>query len=223
MIYQQTDGNPLFAIELIKVLMEESAGAEIAAMPARIPAGVHETIGRRLIRLSDRCNELLCIAAVYGRQFTAREIAAATDEDVQCVLTDLEPAMQAGIVQSDRDAPGGYQFTHALIRETIYEDLPTVDRLRLHGRAGDALVSVHSAHLEPALTRIANHYHQAAALGDHRQSGCFTHCWPPKVPFGCTPTRMRFCTTTAPSRRWTAAVWCTMSASLEHIFSRARR
>ena len=135
-------------------------------MPARIPAGVRETIGRRLIRLSDRCNELLCVAAVHGRRFAVREIAATMDEDLQVVLTGLEPAVHAGIVQSNVDASGSYQFTHALIRETIYEDLPTVDRMRLHGRAGDALVGVHSAHLEPALTRIAHHYHEAAALGN---------------------------------------------------------
>jgi DNA-binding CsgD family transcriptional regulator/tetratricopeptide (TPR) repeat protein len=166
MIYQQTDGNPLFAIELIKVLIDESAGAAIASMSAKIPAGVHETIGRRLIRLSDRCNELLSVAAVYGRQFTAREIAAAVDEEVQRVLIVLEPAVQAGLVQPNVDVSGSYQFTHALIRETIYEDLPTVDRLRLHGRAGDALVSVHAAHLEPALTRVAHHYYEAAVLGN---------------------------------------------------------
>jgi DNA-binding CsgD family transcriptional regulator len=166
MIYQQTDGNPLFAIELIKVLIDESAGSAISAMPARIPAGVRETIGRRLNRLSDRCNELLGVAAVYGRQFAAREVAAAMNEDVQGVLGDLEPAVHAGIVRSNVDASGSYQFTHALIRETIYEDLPAVDRLRLHGRAGDALVGVHSAHLEVALTRIAHHYHEAAALGN---------------------------------------------------------
>jgi len=165
-IYQQTDGNPLFAIELIKVLIDEGAGSAIASMPAKIPAGVHETIGRRLNRLSDRCNELLCVAAVHGRQFTAHEIAAATDEEVQGVLSGLEPAVQAGIVQSNVDASGTYQFTHALIRETIYEDLDTVDRLRLHGHAGDALARVHSAHLEPVLTRIAHHYHLAAVLGN---------------------------------------------------------
>jgi DNA-binding CsgD family transcriptional regulator/tetratricopeptide (TPR) repeat protein len=170
MIYQQTDGNPLFVIELIKVLIDESAGAGIAPMPARIPAGVRETIGRRLIRLSGRCNELLCVAAVYGRQFTAREVAAAAEEDVQRVLTGLEPAVQAGIVQSVADASGSYQFTHALIRETVYEELPAADRLRLHGRAGDALVSVHSAHLEKVLTRIAHHYYEAAALGNADKS-----------------------------------------------------
>jgi len=172
-IYQRTDGNPLFAIELIKVLIEESAGGEIAAMPARIPAGVRETIGRRLLRLSDRCNELLCNAAVHGRQFTAREIAAAMDETVQHVLTDLEPAVQAGIIQSNVDISGSYQFTHALIRETIYEELPTAVRLRLHGRAGDALVSLHAANLESALTRIAHHYNQSAALGNGEKAVIF--------------------------------------------------
>src|SRR6201997_918262 len=165
-ICQQTDGNPLFAIELIKVLIDESAGTGIAAAPTRIPAGVRETIGRRLTRLSARCNALLGVAAVYGRGFTAREIAAAADEDVQEVLTGLEPAVQAGIIQCNAEVAGSYQFTHALIRETIYEELPTLDRLRMHARAGDALVNTHSAHLEPALTRIAHHYHVATALGN---------------------------------------------------------
>jgi predicted ATPase/DNA-binding CsgD family transcriptional regulator len=173
MIYQQTDGNPLFAIELIKFLIDEGAGAAIASAPARIPAGVHETIGRRLLRLSDRCNQLLCVAAVHGRQFTAREIAAAVDEEVQAVLILLDPAVHAGIIQSNSDAPDSYQFTHALIRETIYEDLPTVDRLRFHGRAGDALVSVHAANLEPALTRIAHHYYKGAVLGNTDKAVAF--------------------------------------------------
>jgi len=164
MIYQQTDGNPLFAIELIKVLIEEGAGATIATMPARIPAGVHETIGRRLIRLPNRCNELLCVASVCGRQFTAREIATVIEEEVQGVLIGLEPAIQAGILQPNLEASGSYRFTHALIRETIYADLPTVDRMRLHSRVGDALVRLHSAHLEPVLSRVAHHYHESAAL-----------------------------------------------------------
>jgi DNA-binding CsgD family transcriptional regulator/tetratricopeptide (TPR) repeat protein len=170
LIYQRTDGNPLFAIELIKVLLDESAGAAIAAAPAKIPAGVRETIGRRLIRLSDACNKLLGVGSVHGRQFTAREIAVATNEEVQRVLTVLEPAVQAGIIHSNADLPGGYQFTHGLIRETIYEDLPAVERIGLHGRAGDALVAVHAAHLEPALTLIAYHYHQAATLGFAEQA-----------------------------------------------------
>ncbi|HEY1725389.1 MAG TPA: AAA family ATPase [Steroidobacteraceae bacterium] len=173
LICQRTDGNPLFAIELIKVLMEESVGAEIAPIAARIPSGVCEAIGRRLVRLSDRCNELLCVAAVHGRQFTAREVATVLHEEVHRVLTDLEPAVQTGIVEANLAAGGSYQFTHSLIRDTIYEGMPTADRLRLHGRAGDALVELHGAHLEYALTRIAYHYYESAALGNAEKAVTF--------------------------------------------------
>src|SRR5579871_512089 len=165
-IYERTDGNPLFAIELIKVMLDESAGSEIPAAPAAIPAGVRETIGRRLSRLPARCNDLLSVAAVYGRQFTAQELAAAADGDLHNILKGLEPAVQADIIQAAGDFAGSYQFTHALIRDTIYEDVPTADRLALHGRAGDALARVHAAQLERALTRIAHHYYQAAPLGN---------------------------------------------------------
>lgn len=164
-IYEQTDGNPFFAVELIKVLVEESGAGDITTIPALIPAGVNEAISRRLVRFPDECNELLRVAAVYGRQFTAREIAVAAECDVHSVLAGLDPALHAGIVQSIAAVPGGYQFTHALIRETIYQAFTTVDRLRLHARVGDALVSIHSAHLDSALSRIAHHYYQAAALG----------------------------------------------------------
>ncbi|HXR89443.1 MAG TPA: LuxR C-terminal-related transcriptional regulator, partial [Steroidobacteraceae bacterium] len=164
-ICQRTDGNPLFATELIKVLLEESPGNTITAVPPKIPAGVRETIARRLARLSARCNALLGVAAVYGRQFTAQELAAAAEESVPDILTGLEPAIQAGIVDSSDDVAGNYQFTHALIRETIYEELPALERLRIHARAADALVSVYAARLEPVLDRIALHYHAASALG----------------------------------------------------------
>jgi len=164
-VYEQTDGNPLFAVELIKVLVEESGAGDITALPATIPAGVNEAISRRLVRFPDECNELLRVAAVYGRQFTAREIAAAADSDTHSVLAGLDPAIQAGIVQTITAVSGSYQFTHAMIRETIYQAFTALDRLRLHARVGDTLVSIHSAHLDAALTRIAHHYYQAAALG----------------------------------------------------------
>ena len=164
-ICQRTDGNPLFATELIKVLLDESPGNTITTVLSKIPAGVRETIARRLTRLSTRCNTLLGIAAVYGRQFTAQELAAAAEESVSEIITGLEPAMQAGIVDPGDDVAGNYQFTHALIRETIYEELPALDRLRIHARAADALVSVYSGRLDPVLDRIALHYHAASALG----------------------------------------------------------
>ncbi len=166
-IYHRTDGNPLFAIELVKVLVDESngVGPGISSLCAGIPAGVHEAIGRRLSRLSDQCNHWLSVAAVHGRRFTASEVAASIDADVQQVLEVLEPAVQAGIILWDAASTESGQFTHALIRDTIYEQLPALDRMRLHGKVGDALVRRHTQHSEHELARIAHHYYQLAALG----------------------------------------------------------
>ena len=89
---------------------------------------------------------------------------------MQRVLVELEPALQAAVVASNTEVPGGYRFTHALIRETIYEDLAAAERVRLHARAAAALVAIHSAYLQPVLTRIAHHYYESVALGHTQEA-----------------------------------------------------
>ena len=172
-IDHQTDGNPLFVIELLKVLIEETAAAGGEPIAVRIPDGVREAIGRRLSRLSKRCNELLVVASVLGRHFNSAELAAAAGATLEDVLESLGVARSAGIVESGNDAPGAYRFTHALIRETLYEEIPALDRLRWHGRAGDALAQIHGNALDPVLTRIAHHYYQAAPLGNAEKAADF--------------------------------------------------
>jgi DNA-binding CsgD family transcriptional regulator len=102
---------------------------------------------------------------VLGRQFTADEITAVCEVDLHGVLHELEPALGAGILVAGA-AAGEYRFTHALICETLYEEIDTLERLRLHGRAGDALVTLNTNRPESALGRIAHHYYESAALGN---------------------------------------------------------
>jgi DNA-binding CsgD family transcriptional regulator/tetratricopeptide (TPR) repeat protein len=171
-INQQTDGNPFFVIELLKVLFEESNYPDTKPMPVRIPDGVREAIGRRLSRLTDACNYLLTIASVFGREFTAHEITAVTGETLPQVLRELETATRPGIIEA-RGNDGRYRFTHALIRESIYEEIPTLDRLRMHSRAGDTLVDMHRNRMELVLSSVAHHYYAAAALGDADKAATF--------------------------------------------------
>ena len=164
-IHHQTDGNPLFVIELLKVLIDESRDAGVEPIAVRIPDGVREAIGRRLDRLSERGNEVLITASVIGRVFGAADVSAALGDDFARVLEHLEAATQTGIIERCSDVQGEYRFTHALIRETLYDEIPRLDRLRLHGRVADALVTVRPGNVEPVLSRIAHHYHEAAMLG----------------------------------------------------------
>ncbi len=172
-IYQQTDGNPLFVIELLKVLQVECAQVGADPIAVRIPDGVRETIGRRLSHLPERCNELLAIASVLGRQFTASEIAKVAACDFNIVLESLEAAARSGLIEPGNAAADGYRFTHALIREVLYDELPVLERLKLHGRVGDTLAEVHASDLSPVLTTIAHHYYEAAPLGYAEQTVTF--------------------------------------------------
>jgi tetratricopeptide (TPR) repeat protein len=62
-------------------------------------------------------------------------------------------------------SPGRLRFGHALIRDTLYDDLAPTRRLRMHARAGSALEAAYAADLEPHLAELARHYVAAAPVG----------------------------------------------------------
>ena len=67
------------------------------------------------------------------------------------------------------EAPAGvgrYRFAHALIRETLYEQVSGQDRARLHRQAGQALEALYGADVEPHLAELAAHFSHAAVGGD---------------------------------------------------------
>ena len=53
---------------------------------------------------------------------------------------------------------------HDLVRETLYDELPTSERMRLHQRVGTILEEVHAADLELHLAELAYHFSQAAPV-----------------------------------------------------------
>src|ERR671920_1756919 len=58
---------------------------------------------------------------------------------------------------------GDYAFAHALVRETIYEQLGSARRMRLHHQLGEALEA--SGDTEAHVDALAHHFAQAAADG----------------------------------------------------------
>jgi len=68
------------------------------------------------------------------------------------------------------DAPGRYAFAHALIRQTLYEEIGTTRRARLHWRIGEAIEGRFAAVLEPHLSALAYHFAEGAVAGDPLRS-----------------------------------------------------
>jgi len=135
------------------------------AAAIRIPEGVTEVIGRRLNLLSAGCNEVLALASVIGRDFAWEVLlraAAPLSEDM--LLEALDEAVAAHIVEEM--ASGRYQFTHNLIRMTLYDELRIARRRQFHRAVGNAIEVVYRADRGPFLPELPRHFQAAASDAD---------------------------------------------------------
>jgi DNA-binding NarL/FixJ family response regulator len=170
-VYEETAGNPFFVHEVARLLAGEvedgrAVGAERTGRLLPIPQSVRETIGRRLDRLSPACNEVLATAAAVGREFGLSVLARVSDLPREQVLEALAAAAAARLIEEVPRRVGGYRFGHALIRETLYDDLSTVQKVRLHRQIGLALETLYGSDPEPHLAELAHHFVQAAPGSD---------------------------------------------------------
>jgi tetratricopeptide (TPR) repeat protein len=78
----------------------------------------------------------------------------------------LDEAMSERVITDVPGAPGRLRFGHALIRDTLYDELSSGRKLRLHRAAAEALEKVYSADLEPHLAELAHHYFTAVPDGE---------------------------------------------------------
>ncbi len=161
-IHAHTEGNPFFMREVVRLLAEQGAlTAEDIGRPQRIrvPEGVREVIGQRLNRLSDECNRTLTVASVIGREFGLDLLGRVTEEASS--LEVLEEAFWAHVVEEVPGELGRYQFAHALIQQTLVEELSTTGRAQLHGEIGDALEGLYADDLEAHADELAYHFAEA--------------------------------------------------------------
>jgi tetratricopeptide (TPR) repeat protein len=174
-VHAQTEGNPLFVTEVVRLLVQEGelaserrAGRD--SWTVRIPEGVREVIGRRLDRLSERCNETLTVAAVLGREFTIEQLSGLIDDVSEDRLLEvLEEALAARVIEEPPHAVGRYQFTHGLIRETLVDELSSTRRARLHARIAQGLEELYGEGAGVHAAELAHHFAEAeAVLGPER-------------------------------------------------------
>jgi predicted ATPase/class 3 adenylate cyclase len=166
-VHQQTEGNPFFVGEVVRLLASEGRlearvtdGSRLA-----IPEGVREVVGRRLDRLSPEANELLTLAAAVGREFDVAVLERVADRAPERIASSLAEAAEARIVAESRRDPGQFSFSHALVGETLYAEIPGPRRVQVHGEIAEALEDLHGNDPE-RLGELAHHFIEAAPGGD---------------------------------------------------------
>jgi predicted ATPase len=131
-----------------------------------IPAGIRDAIGRRLRRLSDECIWILKLASVLGREFRLAALEWLGACPTEQLLGVVEEAQTARLVVDIPGIPVRMHFSLALIRDVLYEEIPTGQRLRLHRQAGEALEALCAGRPQPHLAELAHHLFEAAPGGE---------------------------------------------------------
>lgn len=156
---RRTDGNPFFVLEMARLLAADDRATAQHAENLEVPDGIADVLRMRVLRLDPDVRETLAVASVVGRHFDAALVSAAVGRPV---LDHLDEAVATRVVQ-DRDVPGTYQFVHALTRETLYGDLPSGRRARLHSEVGMALAA-RLPHEPELVAEVAHHHFRAATF-----------------------------------------------------------
>ncbi|MHB0978903.1 MAG: ATP-binding protein [Thermoleophilia bacterium] len=170
-VHRRALGNPLFAEEIVRhlidvgVLVREGGQGPwtlgASAPGAVVPDSLQGVIAARIDSLPDGEKRCLSNAAVIGRSFD-RRVLAAMDMDVADLDGRLAELTRRSLVAirpiSER---GTFVFAHALVHEAAYESLLRKNRRELHGRAARAIESVFPGRLEEQAGILAFHYSRA--------------------------------------------------------------
>jgi class 3 adenylate cyclase len=165
-VYRETEGNPFFVNEIVRLLVADGRmerAEEVTSWSVTIPQSVREVVGRRLDHLSNDCNKVLTVGSVIGREFGLRILERTSELSGERLLEALEEAVAARVISEVPRSADHYSFSHALIRETLYEELSTTRRVRLHRQIGEALEELEA---EGNLAQLAYHFCEAAPGGD---------------------------------------------------------
>ncbi|PKB71278.1 MAG: hypothetical protein BZY87_06135 [SAR202 cluster bacterium Io17-Chloro-G6] len=168
-LYAHTEGNPFFMSEVIRLLEERGdlnrGSGDGSPVALGIPRGVLEVIGQRLNRLSEDCTMVLTTAAVIGRQFEFNLLGKLSEETTESRLLELvEEALEARVIEELPTQGDRYQFSHALVQQTLFDGLSTSRRVRLHARIGDALETLHGDYPGDHAAELAYHFFESSTV-----------------------------------------------------------
>jgi class 3 adenylate cyclase/tetratricopeptide (TPR) repeat protein len=167
-IAERAAGNPFFAEELVRGLVDSGAlegepGAYRLAKPIAeiaLPASVRDLLAARIDRLPEEAKTLLQEAAVIGKSFPAPLLVTTSGRSAPAVEDALAALEEAGFVRPERPLPEAeYAFVHPLTQEVAYTSQLAARRARSHATVGRALAEGGAGEQDAAL--VAHHFEQA--------------------------------------------------------------
>lgn len=154
-VSRRSQGNPFFVRELAGALAHSQDVPDVVRV---LPEGVRDAVRSRLAKLSARSRNVVAVAAVLGCAADLRGLAQAAECDADTILTALDDAAAAGVIDGER-----WDFTHDLIREVARSEVARSARLNAHLRMAEFLERQADADARPA--ELAHHWLESLPLG----------------------------------------------------------
>jgi DNA-binding CsgD family transcriptional regulator len=160
-LYARSDGNPFFLAELGRYLGGHGE-LGVGASGVRLPESIRAAVGLRIARLSAETRRVVQLASVFTAGFGFEPLQMMADLPEEELLDCLEQALAAELlrpIEGER-----YDFVHALVRQTLYEQMSVSRRVRLHRRLAVALEQLHAGDPDLVAAELVQQYHSSASL-----------------------------------------------------------
>ncbi|MFF7725373.1 BTAD domain-containing putative transcriptional regulator [Streptomyces sp. NPDC008001] len=167
-LHRRSEGNPYFVMQLLSLLGDARSLRRpdaVEVLLTRVPTGVREVLHQRFAALPEPVLQVLRLCAVIGSEVDTDLLHRTATED-EPVAEAMDAAIRAGLLGEDPHHPGRLHFAHALVQETLIDELGREDRQRLHARVAEALCARRHGHAgDAAVEQVAHHtWHARSAL-----------------------------------------------------------
>jgi predicted ATPase len=144
-LWREAEGNPLFIIEILNLLLDQGELPRAVQDEAfdlgqlAIPRTVRDTIMRRVDRLSAEDRDLLDWASVSGPRIDVGLMSAAVGKSRLVVMKQLLAIQRNhGLLRTEGQA---FLFAHTKVQQVLYEQLPAPLCAEYHLSLADAIES----------------------------------------------------------------------------------
>jgi len=165
-------GNPFFVCEVAQSLVDGGAivvdggRAHLVAGAPAVGLRPSTALLRRLFVGTASDVELAKVMAVFGR-FSLRHLGLAerlTGMSADGVARSFDRLVKAGLLAHAAD--GGYEFTHSIVRTTLYDDIGPAERRRIHAAIATELAAERRAGMVLDILDLATHVAASAEPGN---------------------------------------------------------
>ena len=188
LLHRQTDGNPLFLVNLLDYLVAHGSLSEVNGrweVQARlfdlasmddgqdwVPDSLRQMIEKQIDRLNPHQQQLLETASVAGVEFSAAALDGAVghadpyfiqaEEHCQALARQRKFLSADGWTEwPDGTVAGRYRFIHSLYQNVLYGRIPVGRRLQLHRAIGEREEQAYGERAGEIAAELAMHFEQA--------------------------------------------------------------